>query len=117
MADGTDETPDLSLVEVGRQRLPAGYDMETVLGCGVLPDAPIDMGGWSKLVSEGNVSRLRRLCMMFESQDNCTTVVRHNGAAALQQVLEAVARACSLHRVPMSPRIRAVAEYYDLPVA
>jgi len=109
------EVPRPSQVEVGRASVPANMTLDTLLG--ELPDEPVDMAGWDHLVAEGDRERLERLNALFESQQACDVVLRHNGPEALRHVLMRVAQASSAHRVPMSPRVREVAGYYGFAVS
>lgn len=91
--------------------VPGGTTLATILA--PLPDQPLpDIGAFDKLAGQGSEEAIREACAMVEPQQNCSTIIRHHGAAGLQRVLRGIAQACSVRRVPMRPRVRAVAEVY-----
>ena len=81
-----------------------------------VPDEPLpNIAKFDRLGQEPWATVLRAV-EWIEPQTTCSVILKHHGAAALQRVLLGIARAASLKKVPMLPRVRSVAEFNGLKV-
>ena len=68
------------------------------------------------MAGRGSDEQIARACAWIEPQRVCTIIGKHHGSKGLQRVLKGIAQACSVKKIPMLPRVRAVAEFYELEV-
>lgn len=96
--------PDRQLV------LPPGVTLDQLLS--VWPDQPLpNVAAFERLYQSKDTDQIRRLNELAESQQFVSTVLKHHGEAGLRKVLEGIARASSVLKVHMAPRIASVAAY------
>lgn len=82
----------------------------------VCPDEPLPSLGKFDRFSSEPAAVIRQACEWVEQQRTCSIIAKHHGRAGLQRVLRGIAKAASARRVPMTGRVRSVAEFYGLEV-
>lgn len=88
--------------------IPHGMTLEQVLGYG---DQPLEfsVAAAERLYQQNDVVTIRRACEFIEPQWTCDRIIQQYGAGALSRILAAIAKAASIHKVPMGSRVRAKA--------
>jgi hypothetical protein len=95
--------------------IPRGYNLDTILS--TTPDQPLpSVAGFDRLHEDKTPDELRWLCQWIDAQHTVDTIIKHHGQGGLNRVLKGIARACSIHRVHMTPRIASIAGFYEMAV-
>lgn len=96
-------------------RIPNGMTLDTLLS--TWPDEPLpNISGFDTLAAQGTPGQITKLVAWIEPQQVCGVIIKHHGHAGLQRVLKGIAQAASKHKIPMQPRVQAVAEFYGMEI-
>ena len=94
--------------------LPPGVTLDTWLA--PMPDAPLPSVTWFTKLQQSTPGVVTQAMDWIEPQRTCAMIVKHHGAEGLQTVTKGIAQAASAMKLPMRPRIAAVAAFYDMKV-
>jgi hypothetical protein len=92
--------------------MPPGMDLSQLFQG--YPDQPLpSIAVFDRLHEEGDRERLRLLNVWVDRQMVCSTILKHHGAEGLEKVLSGIAKASSIHKVPMSGRVKSCAGFHE----
>tara|TARA_Y100000296_G_scaffold36246_1_gene41981 strand:+ start:80 stop:370 length:291 start_codon:yes stop_codon:yes gene_type:complete len=92
--------------------MPAGFDLEHLFQG--YPDQPLpSIAAFDRLYEDGDKERLRRMNLWIDRQMVCSTILKHHGTEGLQKVTAGIAKASSMHKVPMSGRVKSAAGFHE----
>lgn len=81
------------------------------------PDQPLpNIAKFDTFSGQADTATIQRAVAWIEPQQTCTVIAKHHGPSGLQRVLKGIAKAAADHKIPMLPRVKAVAEFYGYQV-